>query len=94
MGVAFQAKRYQETVGSSAVRDSPGALIRRPDRGLLITTAIFTKEAKIDAARAGATQIELVDGPAIVELMAEYEFGLTAVSTYRLNCDLLDTPED
>ena len=28
------------------------------------------------------------------DVMAEYEFGLTAVSTYRLNCDLLDTPED
>lgn len=90
MKVAFQAKRHQETVGPGVIRDFRGAIIGRADRGLVITTGTFTREAEIESTRDGATQIELIDGPAIVELMEEYEFGLTPVSTFRLDHDFFD----
>jgi len=90
MKVAFQAKRYQDTVGSGVVRDFRGAVVGRADRGLLITTGTFTRDAEIEAARDGTTHIELIDGPAIVDLMQEYEFGLKPVSTFRLDHDLFD----
>lgn len=84
MKMGFQAKRYQDSVGSGVVRDFRGAIVGRVDRGLLITTGRFTKDAKAEAARDGATQIELVDGLAILDLMEEFEFGLKAVSTFEL----------
>ncbi len=93
MKVAFQAKRFQDTVGSSVVRDFRGAVVGRADRGLLITTGTFSREAEIEAARDGATHIELIDGAAIISLMAEYEFGLKPVSTFRLDHELFDTFE-
>jgi restriction system protein len=44
--VFFQCKRYQGSVGSSAVRDFRGAMASRGDKGLLITTGTFTAETK------------------------------------------------
>jgi restriction system protein len=93
MKVAFQAKRYQDTVGSGVIRDFRGAVAGRADRGLLITTGTFTHEAEIEATRDGATHIELIDGPAIVNLMCEYQFGLKSVLTYRLDHKFFDKYE-
>ena len=93
MKVAFQAKRYQDTVGSGVIRDFRGAIVGRADRGLIITTGTFTREAEIEAARDGAAHIELIDGPSIVDLMEQYEFGLIPVSTYEVNLDLFETFE-
>jgi restriction endonuclease Mrr len=38
-----------------------------------ITTGTFTRDAEFEAARDGTNHIELIDGPAIVDLMQEYE---------------------
>ncbi|MCA1662380.1 MAG: restriction endonuclease [Novosphingobium sp.] len=40
--VLFQCKRYQGSVGSGAVRDFRGAMIGRTDKGLIITTGMFS----------------------------------------------------
>lgn len=90
MKVGFQAKRYQESVGPGVVRDFRGAIVGRADRGLLITTGTFTREAEIEASRDGATQIELIDGSSIIDLMQEYEFGLVRIETFKLNHDLFE----
>jgi len=45
MKVAFQAKRYIDTVGSGVVRDFRDSVVGRADRGLLITTGTFTRGA-------------------------------------------------
>lgn len=44
--VLFQCKRYQGSVGASAIRDFRGAMVGRSDKGLMITTGTFTSEAK------------------------------------------------
>lgn len=58
----FQCKRFQGSVSSSVVRDFRGAMIGRADKGLLITTGTFTKNARIEAQRDGAPPVDLVDG--------------------------------
>lgn len=47
----------------------------RGEKGLLITTATFTADAKTEASRDGAPPVALVDG---AELLARYEIGMRA----------------
>lgn len=60
--VAFQAKRYDGTVGASIIRDFRGAMMGRADKGLIITTGVFSRDAVKEATRDGATPIDLMDG--------------------------------
>lgn len=56
--VVFQAKRYQGSVSSSIIRDFRGAMSGRADKGLIMTTGSFTREAKKEAQRDGAIPID------------------------------------
>ena len=60
--VIFQCKRYKGSVSTSQVRDFRGAMVGRADKGLLITTGNFTKDALREATRDGAPAIDLIDG--------------------------------
>jgi restriction system protein len=60
--VYFQCKRYRGTVTAGAVRDFRGAMVGRGEKGLLITTGSFTKDAQNEANRDGAPPVELIDG--------------------------------
>ena len=46
LNIVFQCKRYKETVSPHHVRDFRGAMQGRGEKGLIITTGRFTKEAK------------------------------------------------
>jgi len=74
--VIFQCKRYQGSVSSPAVRDFRGAMVGRADKGLLITTGTFTKDARTEAQRDGAPPIDLIDGEALVEKLKELRIGV------------------
>jgi restriction system protein len=74
--VVFQAKRYQGSVGSSVVRDFRGAMIGRADKGLILTTGSFTREAKKEANRDGAPPIDLIDGNEFAEKLKELKLGV------------------
>lgn len=75
--VVFQAKRYQGSVSSSVIRDFRGAMSGRADKGLILTTASFTREAKKEATRDGATPIDLIDGNDFAEHLKELNLGVT-----------------
>ena len=47
--VLFQCKRYQGAVTPSQIRDFRGAMEGRADKGIIITTGVFTLEAKKEA---------------------------------------------
>ncbi|GAA4437915.1 restriction endonuclease [Pontibacter saemangeumensis] len=74
--VVFQAKRYQGSVGSSVVRDFRGAMIGRAEKGLIISTGSFTREAKKEANRDGAPPIDLIDGNDFAEKLKELRLGV------------------
>ncbi len=85
--VYFQCKRYDGSVGSSAVRDFRGAMMGRADKGLILTTGTFTTEAKREAVRDGVPPIELVDGERLLGMFEELELGLTPRKTYDVDLD-------
>ena len=74
--VFFQCKRYRGRVGAGAVRDFRGAMAGRGDRGLLITTGTFTRDAKQEATRDGAPPIDLIDGERLCDLLKERGLGV------------------
>jgi len=74
--VIFQCKRYKGTVSSSFVRDFRGAMVGRADKGLLITTGSFSRDARAEAQRDGATPIDLLDGHELVQKLRELSIGV------------------
>lgn len=66
--VYFQCKRYKGTVTAGAVRDFRGAMAGRGEKGLLITTGSFTRDAQNEANRDGAPPVELIDGDRLCDL--------------------------
>jgi len=74
--VLFQCKRYKGSVSSSIVRDFRGAMVGRADKGLLITTGTFTRDARREAQRDGATPIDLIDGEELVNKLKELSIGV------------------
>ena len=75
--VIFQCKRYQGSVSVSQVRDFRGAMVGRADKGLLITTGNFTKDAVREATRDGAPAIDLIDGDLLLDKLKELGLGIT-----------------
>ncbi len=74
--VVFQSKRYQGTVSPSVIRDFRGAMDGRAEKGLIMTTGSFSKEAKKEARRDGAKQIDLIDGNEFAEKLKELRLGV------------------
>ncbi len=83
--VLFQCKRYQGSVSPALVRDFRGAMQGRADKGIMLTTGTFTKDAKREARRDGVPPIELVDGEKLIEMFEMLELGLKPVKTYELD---------
>ena len=76
--VLFQCKRYSGSVSPSAVRDFRGAMMGRAEKGLILTTGSFTKEAQREATRDGVPLIDLIDGELLMDKMKELKLGLSA----------------
>lgn len=74
--VIFQCKRYRGTVGAGHIRDFRGAMVGRADKGLLITTGNFSRDATREATRDGAPAIDLIDGDQLVEKLKALELGV------------------
>ncbi len=87
--VIFQCKRYQGSVSASQVRDFRGAMVGRADKGLLITTGTFTKEATREATRDGAPAIDLIDGDMLIEQLQKLNLGIKTevVSIEKVSVD-------
>jgi len=74
--VVFQAKRYQGSVSSAIIRDFRGAMSGRAEKGLIMTTGSFSREAKKEAQRDGAIPIDLIDGNEFAERLKELHLGV------------------
>ena len=75
--VFFQCKRYSGSVTAGQVRDFRGAMVGRADKGLLITTGNFTKDATREATRDGAPPIDLIDGELLIDKLKELSLGIS-----------------
>lgn len=74
--ILFQCKRYQGAVTASQVRDFRGAMQGRTDKGLLITTGTFTRDAIKEATRDGAPPIDLIDGEQLIQRLKDLGLGV------------------
>ncbi|MFN9175090.1 MAG: restriction endonuclease [Synechocystis sp.] len=74
--VLFQCKRYTGSVGAPQIRDFRGAMMGRADKGIMITTGSFTKDAEREAVRDGVSPIELVDYVKLIKMFEQLELGL------------------
>ena len=74
--VIFQCKRYKGSVTSSQIRDFRGAMQGRADKGLFMTTGVFTRDAIKEATRDGAPPIDLIDGEDLCEQLKKFRLGV------------------
>lgn len=85
--VVFQCKRYQGAVTPSQVRDFRGAMVGRADKGLLITTGRFTRDAVLEATREGAPPIDLIDGDRLADMLKSLKLGVRTELVERVVVD-------
>ncbi|WP_295651198.1 restriction endonuclease [uncultured Mucilaginibacter sp.] len=83
--VLFQCKRYKGGVSRAQVGDFRNAMIGRAEKGIIITTGHFTKEAINEANREGAPKVELVDGEQLVKMFEKVELGVKAKTVYEID---------
>jgi len=79
--VGVQCKRYADgnQVTPKEVREFQGAL--GPfDRGIFMTTSVFTRQAAEQASAPGCVPIDLIDGERLVELLIEHGVGIKTVT--------------
>jgi len=85
--VVFQCKRYRHTVAAAVVRDFRGAVQGRADKGLLITTGTFTRDARTEAQRDGALAVDLMDGSELAQKLKELRLGVGVEMVERVKID-------
>jgi restriction system protein len=82
--ICIQAKRWENTVGRPVVQAFAGSMEGvRARKGVLITTAGFSKEAEEYVARI-ERKIVLIDGPTLAQLMIDHGLGVSTARTYLL----------
>ncbi|MEM3860520.1 MAG: restriction endonuclease [Candidatus Micrarchaeaceae archaeon] len=85
--IYLQAKKWdpKSSIGSGQIRDFIGALtIKNALKGIFITTASFSKEARETANRDNVHRIVLIDGDELARLMFEHGIGVRIVGNYKL----------
>ena len=85
--IYIQAKQWQfdAKIGRPEIQKFSGALLgEKAQKGLFITTAMFTNEAKEYAKNLHQATIVLVDGTQMMQLMIKYNLGVSIVNTYDI----------
>ncbi|QUA52194.1 restriction endonuclease [Aristaeella lactis] len=85
--IYIQAKQWamENTVGRPEIQKFAGALQgEKASKGLFITTAHFSKEAKQYADNLHGSNIVLIDGDALMRLMIKYNLGVSVEQTYEV----------
>lgn len=97
--IYLQAKRYQEqnSIGADTVRSFAGALNDfGAQKGIIITTSRFTKEAIAYADRQQMKRLVLVDGERLTDLMIRFGVGVRlrrAVEIKSIDLDYFEEAE-
>jgi restriction system protein len=82
--IYIQAKRWENTVPVSAVRDFAGSLLSKKARkGVFITTSYFPPSA-YDYVKSIDHTIILIDGEQLTRIMIEYGVAVTRSKVYEI----------
>lgn len=93
--IYVQAKRYDmdKTVGRPELQKFGGAIPEKNAKGLFVTTAKFSTDAK---QYADERHIILIDGQKLAQLMIEHDFGVSTEYVYKvkkIDTDLFEDDE-
>jgi len=66
-------------------------MIGRAEKGIILTTGIFSEDAKREAARDGAPPIELIDGEKLISLFESVELGVKPRTVYNVDLAFFET---
>jgi restriction system protein len=97
LNVAFQCKRWiKGSVGRPEIDKFRGAIQGEYEQGIFFTTSRFASGAEAVSFKPGAVPIILIDGPGILNLMIEKDFGVQVESLpiYTYALDLILSEED
>lgn len=82
--IYIQAKKWENTVTISAVRDFAGSLLSKKARkGVFITTSTFPQSA-YDFVKSIDPTIILIDGEQLTKMMIEYGVGVSKDKTFEI----------
>lgn len=82
--IYIQAKRWQGSVGRPEIQKFVGALHgQRAKKGVFITTGPFTKDAESYVSTIDP-KVVLIDGNRLVDLMIDYNMGVSIVDSYEI----------
>jgi len=82
--IYVQAKRWKDTVGRPEIQKFAGALQgQRAKKGIFLTTADFSREAREFASRI-ESKIILIDGEELAELLIDFDVGVSTANVYQL----------
>ena len=82
--IYIQAKRWENTVPVSSIRDFAGSLLSKKARkGVFITTSSFPQSAH-DYVKSIDPTIILIDGEQLTRMMIEYNVAVSKTKTYEI----------
>jgi restriction system protein len=83
--IYIQAKRWSNAVGRPHVQQFVGALqAHGAHKGIFITTAYFTQEAKDYVAQVKSARVFLIDGALLTKMMINLNIGVVTAVQYSL----------
>lgn len=69
-------------------------MLGRAEKGIVLTTGTFTKEAEKEASREGAPPIELVDGNKLVQMFEKVQLGLKPKIVFEIDLNYFEKFKD
>jgi len=82
--IYIQAKKWENNVAPAEIQKFVGALHgKKANKGVFITTSSFSKNAWAYAADVG-TNVILIDGSQLAQLMIDHDVGVSEVSSYTI----------
>ncbi|HBH54190.1 MAG TPA: restriction endonuclease [Planctomycetaceae bacterium] len=83
--VCIQAKRWQGTVSRPTVQAFVGSMdMIRAKKGVVITTANFSRDAMEFVNRIEGKRVVLIPGQHLAQLMIDHDVGVATTGTYKL----------
>ena len=87
-----QGERARNTLGAAELRNFLGAMSRKADRGVFLTTSTFTQAAERELEGRGV-RVVLIKGEKLLDLMIEHGVGVEPIKVatiHRINEDFFD----
>lgn len=72
------------------MRNFRGAMSGRTDKGIILTTGTFTRDAEREAMREGVPAIELVDAEKLISLMERLTIGVKPRTVFDVDDAFFD----